>query len=870
MANVIAEICAWATKRPYWEQAALAQVFPGDPLDDHAYIRLVHHFLQDAGLEATNPDRPSPKLDHSVHVEARMQASERHVTQLSNLQNINALVPGQILSFGPHLTIVYGENGSGKSGYARVLGSAGVCRGNREILPNVEDPSTTGQPRSVEIGLSNQDAPVKYVINGPCALLESFHVFDNASVLHHLTRQNTLSFSPAGLSYLTDLADVTDEVRRRVRTMIDDRSAPHQFGKFFEGESEVSRRIKSLGSSTDLKELSRWASVNAQDTDRLAALDTEIAKLKSQDTSKQIAELRQATADLRRLADQLLRVEQLVSHEAVERIAAAIGEYHSLRANAEASGADQFKSERFTQVGSRAWHTFIQAAKALADAERTPDRPYPNTDDQCLLCRQPLSPEARDLLMRLWAFLESDAQTRLNSASTALNKTRDELASADYTLFAPEAAPYRRLQERSEALAGQVTEFVESCKVRRDETRHMVEGRVTANLSPLLSSPLREIKSLIDSLDRTASELEQRDPSSDIAKLYDEQLLLKHRVTLKQHFVGIEAYVQGLVWSEKAAKNLGDTKHITLKYNELFQQLVAGDYVQRFKETLATFGRPLNVRVEPIARKGEALKQIVLATPAASGVSGIPKVTPDRVLSDGEKQAVALADFLTEATLDEDCVGILLDDPVGFLDRNWRDAVAARLVAEAKKRQVIVMTNNLSFVYGLRQQSETQAVDTVIHWVTREGDKPGYVHLNNGPATEEDYKNADLALKSYSEAKETHGEAQERVLKEGFARLRTSYEAFIIFELFGGVVRRFDEQIRIKPLEGLVWDPEIATAVVTKHELLSVLIEGHLHSDVYVAEKPTPEVLKREIDEFHALKARHKGLKKAAQKSSPA
>jgi hypothetical protein len=68
----------------------------------------------------------------------------------------------------------------------------------------------------------------------------------------------------------------------------------------------------------------------------------------------------------------------------------------------------------------------------------------------------------------------------------------------------------------------------------------------------------------------------------------------------------------------------------------------------------------------------------------------------------------------------------------------------------------------------------------------------------------------------------------------------------------------------MKPLERLVWDPEIAKVVVAKHELLSELMEGHLHSDLYAAEKPTPEMLKHEVDEFQQLKARHRALKRSS------
>jgi wobble nucleotide-excising tRNase len=57
---------------------------------------------------------------------------------------------------------------------------------------------------------------------------------------------------------------------------------------------------------------------------------------------------------------------------------------------------------------------------------------------------------------------------------------------------------------------------------------------------------------------------------------------------------------------------------------------------------------------------------------------------PDKILSEGEQRAVALADFLTEVGLNPSSAGIVLDDPVTSQDHYRKDRIARRLVAEAK------------------------------------------------------------------------------------------------------------------------------------------------------------------------------------------
>jgi hypothetical protein len=63
--------------------------------------------------------------------------------RLRDVQHVNALAADETLSFTrAGLTVVYGDNGSGKSGYARILKQ--VCRarvGNKSenVLPNIYD-----------------------------------------------------------------------------------------------------------------------------------------------------------------------------------------------------------------------------------------------------------------------------------------------------------------------------------------------------------------------------------------------------------------------------------------------------------------------------------------------------------------------------------------------------------------------------------------------------------------------------------------------------------------------------------------------------------------------------------------------------------
>ena len=96
-----------------------------------------------------------------------------------------------------------------------------------------------------------------YEVGESCPEMQGFYVFDSTSVHAHLTRSNPMSFSPAGLGYLTQLATVTDEVRKRLQAMVKQKACAPVFAQAFVGSSAVTAEVATLSSATDLTALHR-------------------------------------------------------------------------------------------------------------------------------------------------------------------------------------------------------------------------------------------------------------------------------------------------------------------------------------------------------------------------------------------------------------------------------------------------------------------------------------------------------------------------------------------------------------------------------------------------------------------------------------
>jgi hypothetical protein len=871
MSGILTELSKWASERPYWEQAALDQIISGVPFSETDYQRLIQLALEDKDLADKTAPRPPLRLSQFTQDDQAPSAGPVRLHSISNLQNVNALAVGQVLPFSRALTVVYGANGSGKSGYARVLGCAGFTRGDREVLHDVNQPHNAEKPRTAEIRIEmgEEVTIINYEVGKDCPELRPFCVFDNTSVAVHLTKPNRISFTPAGLSYLTSLSKLVDDSNEKLKLKVAPALQQHCFSILFRGSTTVAKLIADLGPKTNEKELQKLA-LGPEEQEQIADLELKIARLKSQDTAAQIAKIKREIEDLRQLTRSLQAAEKAIDDAFIIEINATIEAVKQEQDVAKSFSIDQFATTLFNQTGTPMWRRFIEAAQSLAIAE---NGDYPSEHDHCLLCHQPLADEARERLHKLWTFLKDSSQARLNVLRGKLDEKRRSLTAAKIDPFDESQVSYRLLLQYDQPLIEIVTAFLAEIHARREATVQALESVAALSLDALPDSGIAGIERIITSLQSQAARLEgdqAGNKAGEIAALESQLLELNHRELLRQNLAEISQWLDKRKWAEKASKAIGTTAHISRKYDELFKRLVTDEYLNVFAGILMDLKCPLKVRLKTRTQKGETYKTIVLEADAPADKAEVKSEKVEKVLSEGEKRAVALADFLTEVALDENSCGIILDDPVTSLDWEWKEVVAKRLVTEAHKRQVIIFTHDLHFLYLTKKHADVNDIELASHLITRAGEdgRPGYVYPDGSPATEGDHRSPELALKYWRRAKDVSSLFdQEPLLESGFSCLRRSYEALIVYDIFGKVVTRFDARISVDRLKEVVADAAILEQVMEKYGGISRFV-GHLPTDDSLAHKPSPEILKREIDDYIKIRSKIAAIRKGRQKQS--
>jgi wobble nucleotide-excising tRNase len=109
-------------------------------------------------------------------------------------------------------------------------------------------------------------------------------------------------------------------------------------------------------------------------------------------------------------------------------------------------------------------------------------------------------------------------------------------------------------------------------------------------------------------------------------------------------------------------------------------------------------------------------------------------------LSEGEQKVISIADFPSEIKHSKVNKGIVFDDPVTSLDDERKATIARRLAEECSERQVVIFTHDLVFVFNMIEYCKQLSKSFNCHWMEKQDGKPGYIHLDNSPSLEKEYR----------------------------------------------------------------------------------------------------------------------------------
>jgi len=300
--TVLQELLEWSQDRPAWQRDALRRLVLRDELSDDDISALTDICKSAHGLAEQEDIAPLT----SEHVPEKTGGSAPvSLVSIFHHRGVNALSENQTLKFGPNLTVVYGDNAAGKTGYIRILKSACRARGEEQILGNVVSGAAPLSPVvSIKYQVGPEPEPREWAGGDEDEFISRVSVFDTHCAAVYLTEKTDVAFRPFGLDLFDKLVKACRAVRAKLeseqRTLAPSALAALQ-RQIPEGTA-VGKLLANISSLTSPELVHTLAHVSPEEAGQLAQLEKSLLDLQANDPEKLIRQLTLAARAYQRLA----------------------------------------------------------------------------------------------------------------------------------------------------------------------------------------------------------------------------------------------------------------------------------------------------------------------------------------------------------------------------------------------------------------------------------------------------------------------------------------------------------------------------------------------------------------------------------------
>lgn len=813
MNNTESTLTKWFSERPQWLQIAATRLLQQSEFTDEAVSDLAALCRQEA-------DGKLPKKTYSFPATAFSQAvsGTLRLCSISDIEGVNALAPKKPLEFGKgNITIVYGHNGSGKSGYVRLLKHVCGARETGTLHPNVYKPGSTVQKACISFERNGVPTSHMWSGQGICDDLTSVDIFDTSFGKVFVSSEDEVSYEPPVLSFLSLLILACE----KVASALDAEAKQHQSKKpNIPADKKVTPEgiwYEAISAKTSTQDIDKHCAFGSADETEIQTLQQRIAEQAPTEKAKQLRKQKQHIDTLIQDAQKYL---QQLSDENYRRIIAAKKKTILKKAAADAAAEKVFSGSELEGIGSDVWKELWEAARNYSVSAAYKEAEYPNVSDgsRCVLCHQTLTQEARERLISFENFVKGEMQKAATDAAK-------EYETASQTI---EALPTSEtLKTRIDAagipqdeVASQVMDFFAQLQARKEFLPEINSEEAISD--PLLSPKwIEEANAQSKTFGELAAKYDEDAKSDNREEIKKKLNSLQARKWLSEHraAIGEEVARLKLLSQIQKAKKSTHTMSVSKKKGELAETLITDAFVLRFNNELKTLGAS-QLKVELVKTrtpKGKALHRIKLKETSHNNLAD--------VLSEGENRIVSIAAFLADVTGKSNQAPFIFDDPISSLDQSYEEAVVQRLIELSQDKQVIVFTHRLSLLGTVRHFAEKKAI------------KPDVVSIRSAdwgtgepapiPLSQSDIKSAlnTLMNQRYQNAKKASEDGEfehaEILLKSICSEFRTLVERSIENDLLCGVVQRFQRPVHTLKLKELAklksLDCDLLDSLMTKY-----------------------------------------------------
>lgn len=807
--SVLLEIVTWAQDLSGWQADALRRLVKHGELDATdeeevlAMLRNRYQLLAD-GEKAKQEQRPS-RRDISAHSDS---ISDIRLLAMKQLKHVNAIANQEPLRFGVKgLTVIYGKNASGKSGYARVLKRACRARDTKEpVHSDVYGEANSASPSAtIELEIDQKSREVQWEEGKDSpSELKNFAVFDSRCARIYVDNKNDVIYVPYGMDIFQKLVDLCDRYRAiltKDRAEIDTKPT---FLEEFNSKTEAGALVAGLNADSSFSRFEGKARLNEKEKNRCHELEKMLKQAESDSPKARAVSLRRVKSRVEKLNKDLNSLLDGLSEVNVEALKKLSDKCSSTAEAARLASEVAFKGFPLRGVGSDPWRRLFEAAKTYSEEVAYPGKDFPviEVDSKCVLCQQDLDDSAKKRFSHFQKFVVNKVASAAKEARIALEKKRKEFADLAPNIEKQHEDALKEVTELNKIFSDELDEVLNQLPLRHAAIQQALNDNQWTNIPQLCEFDTAKFQSLADTIETEAMTFDELG-GDELTKLRNEHAELSQRQLLSKHLGRVRSLLKCLKKRERLEKCIGelDTGRITLKSSRLMETVTTEALRKGLESELEHFGiERLQVSINKSGGKGITFHQLKI--PKKSGT----RIPLSDILSEGEHRVVALSSFLAELNTGPDRRGIIFDDPVSSLDHEFREIVAKRLVQEAEVRQVIVFTHDIVFLLAVERYAANLQVPLMRKEIKREGMDIGIpVDALPWPAQNINGKLGYLKRLLQEDVKRSQKDSEKYKIQVGrfYGLLREAWERTIEEILLNDTIQRFRPSIETQRLKGV-------------------------------------------------------------------
>lgn len=262
---------------PKWLALLIQKVIDKNArVSDEEKNSIFQELLKENEIDTTQSTKEI-KSDVAVKQTETVKSNKQKLSlqKITHIKGVNALIPNQSISLSSACTVIFGLNGTGKSGYFRIINELAGGTKSKDILDNIYKQSD-GLEIDVDFLLDGKAQTFKWEDKSVRGIVpfNQIKVFDTEYLPIFLNeRESSVNIEPLGLNFFQVITTIIDEFKERL----------NQYKQQKQNSSPDLQTLIDVIHSDDLKTLLGKTSLTEQEIQQLD--DNKFFPMKTQQNS---------------------------------------------------------------------------------------------------------------------------------------------------------------------------------------------------------------------------------------------------------------------------------------------------------------------------------------------------------------------------------------------------------------------------------------------------------------------------------------------------------------------------------------------------------------------------------------------------------